>query len=292
MRLSLPAHRIDLAALVSAAVIAACGFALHHALRRTSTTRIGSLVSAIVVVLLTAGGVLWAISNPQNAQTVLIPQVLAATYALFAVGSGVTQHTAQGTPITSGNEGGTSIERKRRRDIMFACGVVFVGCAAAIGGYWVPTGILRWGCYGSACVLSVLGTILVLLHVRKTVVPDGLAVFQRGKCFKTGERYLPLDDDRPISLHERPEVLPIRDTGAAFIIQWMPDSEQILKFAKNFPTDADVRQKLHQFAQVCSGASLVKHARKSGIEVKEKPKMESNMANGTSKRMLLPPKAE
>jgi hypothetical protein len=291
MKLSLPAHPLDLAALVSAAVIAACGFALHHALRRTSTTRIERLVIGIVVVLLTVGGVRWVISNPQNAQTVLIPQVLAATYALFAVGSGVTQHTAHDAPAASGKEGGKGIERRRTRGIMFACGVVFVGCAAAIGAYWVPVGTIRWGCYGAACVLSVLGTVLVFFHVRGTVVPDGLAVYQRGKCFKEGERYLPLDDDRHISLHERTEVLPIRDE-AAFIIQWMPDSEQILKYAANFATDAEATQKLNEFARFCSGASFVKHARKSGIEVTERPRIESNMANGPSRRMRLPPKAE
>jgi hypothetical protein len=291
MKVALPVHPLDLAALVSAAVIAVCGFALHHALRRTSTTRIERLAIATVVILLTVGGVLWAISNPQTAQSTLIPQILAATYALFAVGSGVTQHTTHGMPATSVTERGKSIERKRIRGIMLACGVFMVGCAAAIGSYWVPPGTLRWGCNGSACVLSILGTILALFHLRRTAVPDGRAVFQRGKCFKVGDRYLPLDDDRHILLHVRMEVVPIR-LDQAFVIQWVPDSKQILIFARNFSTDADAKQKLHELAQYCTGANIVKYAGRSGIEVKVKPKIESNMANGPSRRMRLPPKME
>jgi len=292
LRVPTPTGQIGSVA-ITLALIVIFSMALDRAIRRHTASRAARTMNTIAIFVLTLVAVLWIVTNPAraDAHSALVAQITGAAYALLSIGVGFAQHVSSSAPEVRAQQPSHQIEHKRRLEIVAFCIVGMIGLVAAVTGSLIPaaSATLAWWCQVSGWLLSTVATGGVIYTFRGTVVPEGRAVSQKGQCFKSGQRYLPLDDDRHIFLHERVLVVPLRTPETALVIKWRPDSEQLPTFVVNFSTDAAAESKLHELAQYCRGNDVVKHARTIGIEVRDKPQMTTNKPRVAAKRLQLPP---
>jgi hypothetical protein len=299
--IELPLTAAQLSDAANVGVIASCGLLLMYVFGKGSGARVISTIAIIFggVLSLAALIAVLADSNKTDSNNALVGQIITAGYFLLSVVRVVAQksHAPEApAPAPVPHEASSprerkGVEEKRREQLHAAAGVFAVGVVGAIVADVVPAITARWGQWPRvwAYVLIVMATALMISILWGKTVPEYTAVAQRGRCYKPGERYLALDDDRHISL--RPDVC-IADIPAqqkTVFIEWRPDVENLLVFVKRFASETEAELYLKQLAERCGAKKIVAYALKRGIDVVELPRAKSTAPKLSAKRMQLPP---
>jgi hypothetical protein len=284
-------------------VIAICGLVVVHIFGNRSGSRVISTIAILFGGVLSLAAVIAVIGDPNktDSNNALAGQLINAGYFLLSVVISVAQHKSHApqapapSPVpheASSPRKRKGVEEKRREQLHAAAGVFAVGVVGAIVADVVPAVTARWGRWPRvwAYVLIVMATALMISILWGKRVPENMAVAQPGRCYKPGERYLALDDDRHIPLRRHVCSADIPTVQKKVDIEWQPDVENLSVFVDNFASKTDAELYLIQLAGSRSRKKVMENARTCGIVVVGLSRR-STAPRLAPKRKKLPPAA-
>lgn len=299
--IELPLTPAQLSDAADVGVIASCGLLLMYVFGKGSGARVISTIAIVFGGVLSLAALIAVLpdSNKTDSNNSVVAPIISAGYFLLSVVVGVAQksHAPQApapSPVlheASSPRKSKGVEEKRREQLRAAAGLFAIGVGAVIAADVVPVVTAQWGQWPrvSAYLLIVMATALMISILWGKIVPEHTAVAQRGRCYKPGERYLALDDDRHISLRPNVCIADIPAQQKTVFIEWRPDVEKLDFFVERFPSETDAELYLTRLAESWGAKEIVVYALKLGIIVVELPRTKSTAPKLSAKRMQLPP---